>query len=181
MLSGHDRTFNQSDFERRLRHYFSDSAPCAVRYRLNLDSVEVENTDKPDSVITVKLDASASEEENVRLVILECEKNIYPVLVQVTEEAEPVEPEEVVRRVSSGMTLVEAMASSKKRTIRKEYRIIRIGINNNTIVLKHEGERKIFELSYITALKFLELLNTRYTPESGYDYLIKNSQIKEAE
>jgi hypothetical protein len=36
----------------------------------------------------------------------------------------------------------------------------------------------VYELLYIPVLKFLELLNTKYTPESGYDYLIKNSQEK---
>jgi hypothetical protein len=137
------------------------------------------NTDKPDLAVTVKLDVNASEEENVRIVVQECEKNIYPVLVSASEEPEPVDPEEVVRRVQSGMPLVEAMASTKKRIVRKEFRIIRIGLNNNSIVLKHEGERKVCELKFITALKFLELLNTRYTPESGYGYLIKNSVEKE--
>jgi len=176
MLSGYDRTFNQADFERRLRHYFSDSAPCTVYYKLNLDSIEIKNTDN-GATVTVKLDAQASEEENVRIIIQECEKTVFPVLVHVFEEPEPVESEEVLRRVSGGMTLAQAMTPTEKRVIKKEFRIVRIGINNNTIVLKHEGERTVYELLFIPVLKFLELLNTgKHTPESGYDYLIRNGQ-----
>jgi len=177
MLSGYDRSFNQADFERRLRHYFSDSSPCTVHYRLNLNTVDVTNKDKAGSTITVRLDENASEEENVRIVVQECEKHIYPSLVHAVEETEPVDPEEVVRRVSKGTPFIDAMASAEKRVVRKEFRIIRIGINNNTIVLKHEGECVVYELLFIPVLKFLELLNAgKYTPESGYDYLMKNSQ-----
>jgi hypothetical protein len=180
MLSGYERTFNQLDFERRLRHYFSDSAPCVIYYKLNLDTVEVINAEREGSAITVKLDANVSEEENVRIVIQQAENALYPVLAEVVEEPEPVEPEEVVRKVEKGIPLVEAMVSSKKRIARKEFRIVRVGLNNNTIVLRQGGVRKVYELRFMPVLKFLELLsNGRYTDESGYDYLIKNSVIKE--
>jgi hypothetical protein len=181
MLSGYERTFNQTDFERRLRHYFSDSAPCVIRYKLNLDSVEISDAEREDSSIVVKLDGNASEEENVRIVIQKTENALYPILVEVVEDLEPVMPEEVVRQVSKGVPLVEAMVSSKKRIIRKEFRIVRVGLNNNTIVLKQNGSKKIYQLLYIPVLKFLEFLaNGKYTPESGYDYLIKNSSLKES-
>jgi hypothetical protein len=180
MLSGHERTFNQVDFERRLRHYFSDSAPCVIHYKLNLDTIEVEDTEREGSAITVKLDVNASEEENVRIIIQEVENALYPVLAEVTEELEPVEPEEVVKKVERGIPLVEAMVSSKKRIIRKEFRIVRVGLNNNTIVLRQDSVRKVYELRFMPVLKFLELLsNGRYTPESGYDYLIKNSSKRD--
>jgi hypothetical protein len=182
MLSGYDRTFNQADFERRLRHYFSDSAPCVIRYKLNLDTVEVMDAEREGSAVTVKLDANASEEENVRIVIQEAEKTLYPILAEVVEEPEPVEPEEVVRQVSKGIPLIEAMASAKKRVVRKEFRIIRVGLNNNTIVLKQGSVREVYHLLYVPVLKFLEFLsNGKYTPESGYDYLVKNSSLKEAD
>jgi len=138
--------------------------------------VEITNADKPDLSVTVKLDAGASEEENVRIVVLECEKTIYPTLVHSYEEPEPVDPEEVLRRVSSGVPLVEAMISNKKRVIEKRFRVSRIGINNNTIVLKSDGEQLIYELLFMPVFKFIELLNTKYTPETAYEYLIKNSQ-----
>lgn len=180
MLSGYDRTFNQADFERRLRHYFSDSAPCVIHYKLNLDTIEVTDAEREGPVVTVKLDANASEEENVRIVIQEAEKVLYPILAEIVEEPDPVDPEEVVRLVSKGIPLVEAMASAKKRVVKKEFRIVRIGLNNNTIVLKQGNTKKIYHLLYIPVLKFLELLsNGKYTPENGYDYLIKNSSLKE--
>jgi hypothetical protein len=180
MLSGHERTFNQVDFERRLRHYFSDSAPCVIQYKLNLDTIEIMDAGREGSAITVKLDANASEEENVRIIIREAENALYPVLVEVIEEPEPVEPEEVVRKVGKGIPLVEAMASSRNRVVRKKFRIVRIGLNNNTVVLRRDGKKQVYELLFVPVLKFLELLSDgRYTPESGYDYLIKNSSLKE--
>ena len=180
MLLSYGRTFNQADFERRLRHYFSDSAPCHVSYELGLDSVKVVNADRPGCDVTVKLDAGASEEENVRIVVQECEKSLYPVLVEVVEEPEPVEPDVVIKRVSSGIPLADAMASSRKRVVRREFRIARIGLNNNTVVVRQGGERKVYKLLYIPVLKYLEFLqNGKYTPESGYDYLVKNGKEKE--
>jgi hypothetical protein len=183
MLAGYERTFNQADFERRLRHYFSDSAPCVIRYRINLDTVDVMDAERKGSSVTVKLDAGASEEENVRIVIQEAEKALYPCLAEVAEEPEPVEAETVVRQVSKGVPLVDAMASSsRKRVVRKEYRIVRIGLNNNTVVLKQGSARIVYHLLYIPVLKFLEFLsNGKYTPESGYDYLSRNSVVKESE
>jgi hypothetical protein len=182
MLSGHERTFNQADFERRLRHYFSDSAPCVIYYKLNLDTIEIMDAEREGSAITVKLNADASEEENVRIVIQEAESALYPVLAEIIEEPEPVEPGEVVRKVGKGVPFVEAMASSKNRAIRKEFRIVRVGLNNNTVVLRRDGAKEVYELRFIPVLKFLELLSSgKYTPESGYDYLVKNSLIKAME
>jgi hypothetical protein len=140
------------------------------------------DAEREGSAITVKLDANASEEENVRIVIQEAENALYPMLAEVIEEPEPVEPEEVVRKVEKGIPLVEAMVSSKKRVVRKEFRIVRVGLNNNTVVLGQGDVRKVYELRFMPVLKFLELLsNGRYTSESGYDYLIKNSSIKVSE
>ena len=183
MLAGYDKTFNQADFERRLRHYFSDSAPCVIRYRLHLDTIEVMAGDQVDNVITIKLNARASEEENVRIIIQEAEKALYPSLAEIVEEPDLVDSESVIIQVSKGVSFVEAMASSSKtRVVRKEYRILRIGLNNNTIVLKQGSMRKVYHLLYIPVLKFLEFLSSgKYTPENGYDYLIKNSSVKESE
>jgi hypothetical protein len=180
MLSGYERTFNQANFERRLRHYFSDSAPCVIYYKLNLDTIEVEDVERKGSAVVIKLNANISEAENVRIVIHEAEKNLYPILTEVSEEQEPVDPEKVVRQIEKGVPLAEAMASVKKRLVRKVFKIVRVGLNNNTVVLEHDDEKRVYQLLYVPVLKYLELLgNGKYTSETGYDYLIKNSSKKD--
>jgi hypothetical protein len=182
MLSGYERTFNQADFERRLRHYFSDSAPCVIHYRLGLDFIEVEDAEREGSSIRIQLDPNASEEDNIRVIIEAVEDSLYPVVSETVEETDPVTPEEVFKKMERGVSLVDAMASAKKHIIKKEYRIVRIGLNNNTLVLKHDSVKKIYELLYIPVLKFLELLsNGKLTADGGYDYLVKNSSLRDYE
>jgi len=173
--------FNQTDFDRRLRHYFADSAPCDISYILGLDYVGV-FTD-PGDVMEIKLDPALSEEENVRIVIGKCEDILYPQLEKITEETVPLPADEVMSLLNKGKTLTEVMEQSGKKKISNKYIIIRTGLNNNTLVLREvsTGVKTVYKLLYMPVLKFLELLEDRkYTEATAYEYLLKNSQIMAA-
>ena len=73
MFVSSEIVFNQVDFDRRLRRYFFESAPCVVSYSIGLDYVTVSAGTRN---ITVELSRKLSEEENSRLVIDECEKSL---------------------------------------------------------------------------------------------------------
>ena len=181
MLVSSEITFNQADFDRRLRHYFSESAPCYIRYAIGFDYISV--CEDPGEWIEIKLNRDFSEEENVRLVVENCEEYLYPRLVKVTSEVIPLPTDEVTSLLNKGKTLIEIMEKASQR--RKEFWLIitRIGLNNNTLVLrdKNTGVKTIYELLYMPVFKFLEWLKEgKYTSETGYEYLLKNSRITAA-
>lgn len=178
MLVSSEILFNQAEFDRRLRHYFSDSAPCAVSYALGMSDVSV-FTD-PGEPLKIELDPSLPVEENIRLVIDGCEKHLYPQIAKATEETVPVPADEVTSLLNKGMSLIDIMDRAGKQKKRKWFVIIRVGLNNNTLVLRESGTeiKTVYELLYIPVLKYLERLrNGAYSPETAYDYLVGNSRI----
>jgi hypothetical protein len=180
MLLASKLSFNQAALNRRLKHYFADSAPCTIEYELGMSWVKICNIDN-DSIIHFDLDPKVSEEANVRTIISKCEDEIYPFVAKPVEKVIPLPPDEIVTLLNKGKTFIEAMDMAEHQIVRNNYIITRIGLNNNTLVLRDlENESKVYELKYMPALKFLEGLNEgKFTPETGYDYIMQNSIVKE--
>ena len=183
MLIFSEKLFDQSDFNKRLSNYFSESAPCYIQYKLNMDSVEITrvNINNDDKLsINVHLNSSLSEEENIRIIIEECENKLYPKLIKEVEETIPLPPEKISTLLNKGKSLIEIMEMAEKRIVNHYFIIKRIGINNNTLVLKDtvSKETTVYNLLYITVLKYLEILmEGKYDSKSGYVYLINNSEV----
>jgi len=140
MLISSGLLFNQADFDRRLRHYFSDSAPCAVNYKIGLNYVSV-LTDRGKS-LAIELKSDLSAEENARLVIEKCEDSLYPRVARVSEVTIPLPAGEAVSLLNKGKTLIEIIEKIDKRKKKQFLIVTRIGLNAYNYLVENSFIKK---------------------------------------
>jgi hypothetical protein len=79
MLNSITRRFDYSGFEKKLKHYFMDSAPINADVDIGLREVRVSCQFKPP--VSCVIDETLSVERNIKNLISACVENIYPKMI----------------------------------------------------------------------------------------------------
>jgi hypothetical protein len=103
MLNSFNRTFDYSGYEKRLRHYFSDSAPINADITIGLREVRVSCPNGGD--ISCEIDDKLSVFENMKKVIDTCIENIYPRMAFYRESYDPFSDEQKKGLLMQGLSL----------------------------------------------------------------------------
>jgi hypothetical protein len=103
MLNSFNRNFDYSDYEKRLRHYFSDSAPINADITIGLRKVRVSCHD--GGSVSCEIDDKLSVFENIKKVIDTCVENIYPRMAFYREAYSPFSDEQKKGLLMQGLSL----------------------------------------------------------------------------
>jgi hypothetical protein len=124
------REFDYSDFEKKLRHYFTDSAPINADIAVALREVQI--SCQPYLSVVCGIDERLSAMENVNHIIDICIDNLYPKMIDWKEEIAPLSDEQKKTLLLQGFT-VEQIHEKEKRRIRVRYILIRFNEHGSTI------------------------------------------------
>lgn len=175
MLGALTIEFDQSSFIRKLRHYFTDSAPIEVDLEINADSVKVK---APTGMVECPLDSSKDIKENIHSIIAACESNLYPEVEREILVSRSLSIEEQKNFILRGLTLEEINRKSKIKEIKK-FCLTRVAYPSMTIILKSlDGENDLiaqFSMPLFKVLSDLENLS----PRERFYYISNNSVMKE--
>jgi hypothetical protein len=130
MLNSFSRTFDYSDFERKLRHYFIDSAPINADVIIGLREVRI--SCKSRLSIACGIDEKLSVTENVKKVINACIDNLYPKMIVSDKEILPFTDEQKKALLLQGFTVEQIHEREKKRAWVR-YVLIRFNEHGSTI------------------------------------------------
>jgi hypothetical protein len=79
MLNSFNRLFDYSDYEKKLRHYFTDSAPINADITVGVQEVRISR--QSSMTVVCDIDGKLSVEENVKKVIDACIASLYPKMI----------------------------------------------------------------------------------------------------
>jgi hypothetical protein len=130
MLNSFTRIFDYSDFEKKLRHYFIDSAPINADVTIGLRSVQVSCRSFPS--IECGIDESTSVIENVKNIISTCTDNLYPKMIVSKKETFYFTDEQKKALLLQGFNVEEIHKKEKRRTW-VHYILIRFNEHGSTI------------------------------------------------
>jgi hypothetical protein len=130
MLNSFTRIFDYSDFEKRLRHYFTDSAPINADISMGLRDVQI--SCPPSMTILCGIDDKISVVENVKNIIDACTDNLYPKMIVSEKETLPFTDEQKKALLLQGFTIEQIHEKEKRRTWVR-YILIRFNEHGSTI------------------------------------------------
>jgi hypothetical protein len=130
MLNSFTRIFDYSDFERRLRHYFTDSAPINVDITIGLRDVRISCQSRLS--IACGIDENRSVAKNVKDIINACVDNLYPKMIVSEKEILPFTDEQKKALLLQGFT-VEQIHEKEKRRAWVRYIMVRFNEHGSTI------------------------------------------------
>lgn len=178
MICQSEKKFDYSAFEKKLRHYFSDSAPCEVSYTLGLKTIRVSReTNLGVKEVVVPLDEDKSVSDMIHEIILSCEVSVYPTFIR--EECSQIDlsTEDKEKLIAKGFNPIEILMSKKERIVQHLLVLSRMSVDSNHFVLRDPktNERFLYRLKYMPVLIFLErhVLNT--SPQEAYERLVELS------
>lgn len=183
MLGSFYVSLDLSLLEKKLKHYFSDTAPAIVDVAIDLNTVIVTNKTK-NKTINVILDSSESVSENIASVIQECENNLFPVIISETNIKVDLTKDKIYDMTMKGMSLDEIKNYSKK--VYKKFVITRLNPFTNTLDYKDIQSGKInrAHLQYPLVLLKKRVYDLQDTVKDGielYNFIFENSVIEELE
>jgi hypothetical protein len=76
MLNSFNRIFDYYDYEKKLRHYFADSAPISADITIGLREINV--SCRTGGAVSCEVDDKLSVAENVKKIIDACIESVYP-------------------------------------------------------------------------------------------------------
>jgi hypothetical protein len=114
MLNSFTRIFDYSDFERKLRHYFTDSAPISADITIGLSDVRISCQSRLS--ISCGIDENLSVAENVKNIINACADNLYPKMIVSEKEFLPFTDEQKKALLLQGFTIEQIHEKEKRRT-----------------------------------------------------------------
>jgi hypothetical protein len=136
------RKFDYPDFEKRLRHYFTDSAPINADIVIGLREVTVSChiplsvkhglSCHPHLSISCGIDERLNARENVKNIIDTCIENLYPRMTAWKENLFSFSDEQKKAMLLQGLT-VEQIHGKEKRPICVRYILIRFNEHDSTI------------------------------------------------
>lgn len=176
MLGTLNVEFDHADFQRKLRHYFTDSAPVDVDLVIKADSVLIKalNTGKE---VEYFLQSSKTVKDNIHDLAVLCEQSIYPILEKETWVKRNLSLDERKQYLIQGLSLDEIEQKSLVKETKVFY-LARISAPSMTMVIK-SSEGEIFLAQFRQPL--IRLLNDleRLTPSERYTYIKTHSSLKE--
>jgi hypothetical protein len=182
MLNSFEILFDYSDFEKKLKHYFQDTAPIYADVELRLGEVQI--SCKGGLAIKVFLDEEIGITENIGRIIGYCEQSLYPKMLDITEQFVAASEEQIKRMLFQGFTLDKIHEKQIKKTGRK-FIITRFNTGKNSIDYKEEPAGRLFRAHLNRPLitfrdNILQLAgNGQNGMKELYRIIIKNSQIEE--
>jgi hypothetical protein len=130
MLNSFTRIFDYADFEKKLRHYFVDSAPINADVIIGLRGVKV--SCRSFLSVMFGIDEDISPIENVKNIIDTCIKNLYPKMVVSEKETIPFTDEQKKELLLQGFNIEQIHEKEKRRTWVR-YILIRFNEHRSTI------------------------------------------------
>jgi hypothetical protein len=184
MLESFDRAFDYSDFENKLRHYFSDSSPIHAHIEIKLNRVRINSGGK----LTVQtiLDENVGVKENISRIISICEQSLYPKMIDLSEQIVGLTEQRKKELLFQGYSLDQVLEKQIKK-IWKRFIIIRFNSSKNSIDYKEESTGKLFRahLNRPLAMCRDNLLRLSEGGQAGmrelYQFILTNSKIEELE
>jgi hypothetical protein len=126
------RKFDYSDFEKKLRHYFTDSAPINADIVIGLREVMVTVYCHPHLSVVCGIDENLNAMENVKHIIDICIDNLYPRMIDWEEKTLPFSDEQKKAMLLQGLT-VEQIHEKERRRTWVHYILIRFNEHGSTI------------------------------------------------
>jgi hypothetical protein len=130
MLNSFTRIFDYSDFEKKLRHYFTDSAPNNADITVGLRDIRISCQSRLS--IACGIDEKLSVTENVKNIIEACADNLYPKMIVSEKEFLPFTDEQKKVLLLQGLT-VEQIHEKEKRRTWVRYILVRFNEHGSTI------------------------------------------------
>jgi hypothetical protein len=130
MLNSFTRAFDYPDFEKKLRHYFTDSAPINADIVVGLRDVRI--SCRPRLSISCGIDEKFSVVKNVKNIIGACIDNLYPKMIASEKDALPFTDEQKKALLLQGFTL-ERIHEKEKRRVWARYILVRFNERGSTI------------------------------------------------
>jgi hypothetical protein len=145
MLNSFVKIFDCSDFEKKLKHYFSDTAPVYADIEMGLKEVRIFRDGKP--CVHVPVSDSDSVKENVGRVVSYCEHFLYPRMLSVEERPVDLSDSRVKEMLFQGFTLDQIHGRRIKKA-GKQFIITRFNTAKNSIDYKDESTGKLFRAHF---------------------------------
>lgn len=176
MLGNLNVEFDHADFQRKLRHYFMDSAPVKVDLVIKADSVliKVPTTSKE---VEYFLQSDKSVKDNIHDLAVLCETSIYPTLEKTTVSSRTLSIEERKQYLIQGLSLEEIENRATYLKVSTLY-IARISIPSMTMIIKRESGETYLAQFKQPLMRVLSTLS-EMTPAERYEYITAKSTIKE--
>jgi hypothetical protein len=130
MLNSFTRIFDYFDFEKRLRHYFTDSAPINADIVAGLHDIRI--SCQPRLSISCGIDEEFNVIENVKNIVSACIHNLYPKMIASGKEFTPFTDEQKKALLLQGFT-VEQIHEKEKRRTWVRYILVRFNEHGSTI------------------------------------------------
>jgi hypothetical protein len=145
MLNSFERIFDYPSLEKKLRHYFTDTAPIHADIELRMNEVRVTCGDK--LTVRVGLDDHIGIKENIYRIIKCCEQALYPKMIDLFEQTVSFSIERVKELVIQGFS-IEQIHGKEIRKNWNRFIITRFNTEKNTIDYKEETTGKIFRAHF---------------------------------
>jgi hypothetical protein len=130
MLNSFIRIFDYPDFEKKLRHYFTDSAPINADIIVGLQDVRVSCQSRLS--VSRGIDEKFSAEDNIKNIIDVCIYSLYPKMIVSEKEILPFTEEQKKALLLQGFT-VEDIHKKEKRRAWTRYILVRFNEHESTI------------------------------------------------
>jgi hypothetical protein len=130
MLNSFNRKFDYSDFDKKLKHYFTDSAPINADVSIGLREVRISCRSRLS--VSCGIDEEFSVEENIKNIINACIDNIYPKMIASENELVLFSDEQKKALLLQGFS-VEQIHEKEKRSAWVRYIMIRFNEHGSTI------------------------------------------------
>jgi hypothetical protein len=184
MLASFNRVFDYSDFDSKLRHYFTDTAPIYAHVETLLKEVRISAGGK--LAVQVILDDTAGVKENIAGIIKRCEQSLYPKMLDVSEQTISLSDEQKKELLLQGFSLDQIYEKQMKR-VWKRFTIIRFNSSKNSIDYKEEAEGALFRARFSRPLIMFRdnLLRLAEGGQEGmkelYQFVLSNARIENLE
>jgi hypothetical protein len=122
MLNSFARRFDYAGFEKKIKHYFTDSAPINADIDMGLRDIRVSCQQK--AIVSCEIDDTLSVKQNVKNVISACTENLYPKMIVSEQTDVPFTGEQKKALLFQGFS-VEQMREKEQRRTWTRYTIIR--------------------------------------------------------
>jgi hypothetical protein len=130
MLNSISRRFDYSGFEKKLKHYFTDSAPINADVDIGLQEVRVSCQSK--LTVSCGIDETLGVEKNIKNLISVCIENIYPKMIVSESTTIPFSDEQKKALLLQGFS-IEQIHDKEQRRNWVRYIIIRFNEHGSSL------------------------------------------------
>ena len=184
MLESFDRVFDYADFEKKLRHYFSDTAPIYAAVEMKVKEVRVSSGGK--LTVQVGIDDNVGVKENIQKIIHCCEQSLYPKMLDLSEQAIELTEYQKKELLFQGYTLEQIHEKQIKKAW-KRFVITKFNVPKNSMDYREENTERMFRAHFNRPLAMVRnnLLQLSEGGQDGmrelYQFVINNAKIEELE